>query len=166
MLFLCDVNSIENSTKTIHLMFYFINFIDFYKYLPILDLMSATEFKQVETWATKDTCLKQLIDKRWWNHDWFIHERLSHSWQRTWRGSTHDCVKDVTRWAQEHFSLVVNKLPCKKMNVCLNIHRFIQRLPGSTFTYRDFCTLLFSKWKGFKMMVNVGLSSNFLFLAL
>lgn len=45
-------------------MFNFINFIDFYKYLPILNLMPATQFKQVETGATKDTCLKQLTDKK------------------------------------------------------------------------------------------------------
>ena len=46
LLILFDLYLMENSTKTIHFMFYLIKCIDFSEYMPAPNLMQATFFKQ------------------------------------------------------------------------------------------------------------------------
>lgn len=52
-----DTYSIENCTKTIYLLFYLIDFIDYCKYLHNLNLMPATHFKR----GNNSTKLKDIL---------------------------------------------------------------------------------------------------------
>ena len=58
-------------------------------------------------------------------HERRILEKLCHSQARLGRGSTlcetHDCIKEITNWAQEHF---IKLLSVKKKKVCLQMIAF------------------------------------------